>query len=88
MAGFSESFGYGQRSDQKDEPVRSTERQGLLIAACGFSTFSFGDAVIKTMSGIFQTPAAGSLRFAIATAVLGVLLVMKEGAGALRMPRP
>lgn len=88
MAGFSESFGYGQRSDQKDEPVRSTERQGLLIAACGFSTFSFGDAVIKTMSGQWSALAAGSLRFAIATAVLGVLLVMKEGAGALRMPRP
>jgi drug/metabolite transporter (DMT)-like permease len=68
--------------------VRNSEREGLLIAACGFSTFSFGEAIVKSMASQWPALAAGALRFCIAAIVLGILVLVKEGLGAFRMPRP
>lgn len=61
-------------------------RAGLLYAIAGFSILSMGDAVIKTMSGVWPAIAVAALRFAFGAIGLSVMLVVNEGWRAL-MPR-
>jgi drug/metabolite transporter (DMT)-like permease len=68
--------------------VEHSERSGLLIAVAGFSTFSVGDTIIKTIGGAWPGIAVAALRFAIATLVLGTILALREGRAGFVMPRP
>lgn len=63
-------------------------RDGLLIAVVGFSTFSVGDTIIKTIGGAWPGIAVAALRFAIASVVLGAILAIREGRAGFIMPRP
>ncbi len=68
--------------------MQHLERGGVLIAVMGFSMFSVGDAIIKTIGGAWPGIAVAALRFAIAATVLGTILALREGRAAFVMPRP
>lgn len=67
---------------------RASHRAGLLYALAGFSLLSCGDAVVKSMAGQWAPTAIGALRYVIGTIGLGVLLLVREGPQAFRMPVP
>lgn len=68
--------------------MRQTERAGLLYALAGFALLSVGDAVIKTMAGLWSPVAIAALRFCMASLGLGVILLAQEGAAAFRLTLP
>lgn len=59
--------------------MHETERSGILLAVIGFAILSVGDAVIKTMAGIWPVLAVAALRFSIGAIGLAALLLVKEG---------
>jgi drug/metabolite transporter (DMT)-like permease len=63
-------------------------RSGLIFALGGFAMLSCGDAVVKSMAGLWSPPALAALRYAIGAAVLGLLLLWREGRGGFAMPQP
>ena len=65
--------------DVPPSTMRQTERSGILIALCGFALLSVGDAIIKTMSGEWSPLAVATLRFALGSAGLSILLAANEG---------
>ena len=65
-----------------------SERSGLLLALAGFACLSFGDAIIKTMSGEWSPIAVAALRFTFGAAGLSVLLYRSEGGRAFAPSRP
>lgn len=68
--------------------MRQNETLGLAFALAGFALLSCGDAVIKTMTGLWQPGAIAALRYTIGAVGLGGLLWWREGAGAFTMPHP
>ena len=68
--------------------MQQSERSGILLALSGFALLSVGDAVIKTMAGEWSPLAVATLRFAIGSLGLSVLLALNEGAPAFRPQRP
>lgn len=63
-------------------------RTGLLLAIAGFATLSVGDAMVKSMAGMWPAIAVAALRFAIGAIALGALLLWQEGTAGLRPRRP
>jgi drug/metabolite transporter (DMT)-like permease len=63
------------------------ERAGLLFVLAGFSTLSIGDAIVKSMPGMWPAPAIAALRYLVGTMFLAVLLARSEGVRALALPR-
>ncbi len=53
----------------------------------GFATLSFGDAVVKTMTGLWPPTAIAALRYVLGASGLIVLLWAREGRGAFRVPK-
>lgn len=68
--------------------MRQTERAGLLYALAGFALLSVGDAVIKTMAGLWSPVAVAALRFCLAAVALGAILWAREGAAGFRLAKP
>lgn len=68
--------------------MHHNERSGFLIAICGFAILSVGDAVVKSMAGVWPATAVAALRFAIGALALGALLVARQGWAALWPARP
>ncbi|MBN8484837.1 MAG: DMT family transporter [Sphingomonadales bacterium] len=68
--------------------MRQSDRTGLLFALAGFATLSLGDAVIKTMAGLWSPVAIAALRFSMAAIGLAALLRWREGAGGFRLAAP
>lgn len=68
--------------------MRQDERTGLLLAVCGFALLSCGDAVIKSMAGMWSPVAVAALRFAMGAAGLSLLLLRSEGRAAFRPTHP
>jgi drug/metabolite transporter (DMT)-like permease len=67
--------------------MHQSDRAGLLYALAGFCILSIGDAIIKGMAGEWPAPAMAATRYVVGTALLAVMLVRNEGAGALHLPR-
>jgi len=63
-------------------------RKALLFALIGFSTLATGDVVVKSMAGEWPASGVASLRWLIGAAALAAITSARQGAGALRMPRP
>jgi drug/metabolite transporter (DMT)-like permease len=61
---------------------------GFLIAVAGFATLTCGDAVIKSMAGLWPVPAIAALRFALAVPLLAMILLIKDGRPAFAVQRP
>lgn len=55
------------------------ESRGLLFTLAGFVMLSLGDAVIKTMSGLWPPSAIAALRYVFAACGLVVILLAREG---------
>lgn len=65
------------------------ESRGLLLALLGFVSLSLGDAVVKSMAGLWPPTAIALLRYCLGAAGLVLLLVHKEGPRAVfQPPRP
>jgi drug/metabolite transporter (DMT)-like permease len=73
---------------REGEVVQHSERGGLFIAVLGFSMFSVGDTIIKTIGGAWPGIGVAAIRFSIATVVLGTILAIREGRAGFVMPRP
>ena len=69
-------------------PPQQNVRAALLLAIAGFATHSVGDAVVKTMAGQWPGTAVAMLRYTAAAAALALLVGLREGRGAFRMPKP
>jgi drug/metabolite transporter (DMT)-like permease len=68
--------------------LRQNERAGLFFALAGFAVLSLGDAVIKSMAGLWSPVAVAALRFTIAAVGLGAFLLLREGAAGFRLAQP
>jgi threonine/homoserine efflux transporter RhtA len=64
------------------------ERTGLLFALAGFALLSVGDMIVKSLAGEWAPSAVAALRYSLGTIGLGLFVVLREGPGVLRMPRP
>lgn len=64
------------------------QRAGLIYALAGFGLLSCGDAVVKSMAGMWAPTAIAALRYVFGMSGLAVLLLVKEGPRAFRMPVP
>ena len=68
--------------------MKQDDRSGILLALAGFALLSVGDAVVKTMAGEWSPLAVATLRFAIGSAGLSLLLAKFEGRRAFRPSHP
>lgn len=59
--------------------MKHDEATGLLLALAGFACLSFGDAVIKTMAGLWPPTAIAALRYGLGAIGLCALLAVREG---------
>ncbi len=60
--------------------------QALALATAGFALLSFGDAVVKTMAGLWPGTAIAALRYVFGMIGLSALLWWREGRGAFSVP--
>ncbi|SMF77293.1 DMT family transporter [Allosphingosinicella indica] len=63
-------------------------RSALLIALAGFTMLSVGDAVVKTMAGLWPGSAIAALRYCFGTVGLAALVAAKFGRAGFVFPRP
>lgn len=68
--------------------MQNHDTRGMLYALAGFLTLSIGDAVVKSMAGLWAPTAIAALRFALGAAGLSALLLWREGVPAFRPPVP
>ena len=61
---------------------------GFNLALCGFALLTCGDAIIKSMAGMWPAPAIAALRFSIAVPLLAIFVGSTQGVQALRVARP
>ncbi|WP_287446233.1 DMT family transporter [Altererythrobacter sp.] len=59
-----------------------------MLAVAGFATLSIGDAVLKSMAGLWPVTAVAALRFSIGAIALSAMLAYNEGAAGFRPARP
>ena len=62
--------------------------KGLLLALCGFAMLSIGDAIIKTIGGVWPGTAVAALRYCLGATGLAILLWRTEGVAGFTMPMP
>jgi drug/metabolite transporter (DMT)-like permease len=67
--------------------MQQSDRAGLLYALSGFCTLSIGDAIVKSMPGLWPAPAMAATRYFVGSAILASMLARAEGLSALRLPR-
>lgn len=65
----------------------SIRAPALLIALAGFGLLSVGDAIIKSVAGEWPGTALTTLRFAIGSVLIGLIVLVREGAPAFRVRR-
>lgn len=65
-----------------------TDRHALLLALAGFFVLSVGDAVVKTMAGLWPGSAIALLRYSLGAVGLAALVRGRYGADAFALPRP
>lgn len=68
--------------------LKQNESAGLLMAIGGFALLSLGDAVIKTMAGMWPATALATLRYAFGAVGLSAILLARQGPRAFVPPRP
>lgn len=64
------------------------QSSGFTLALTGFALLTCGDAIIKSMAGLWPAPAIAALRFSIAIPLLGLFVLASQGTGSLRVKRP
>jgi drug/metabolite transporter (DMT)-like permease len=68
--------------------VKSNTSSGLAFAFAGFALLSCGDALVKSMAGVWPGTAVAALRYGFGVLLLGSLLFVREGRNAFNIPRP
>lgn len=68
--------------------TRHTARTALLLALGGFLILSVGDAVVKTMAGLWPGSGIALLRYSIGAVGLALFVRWRYGRGAFALPRP
>ena len=63
-------------------------RFALILALCGFSILSVGDAVVKTMAGDWPGPAVSALRYSFGAIGLAIIVGAIEGRSGFLLPKP
>jgi len=58
------------------------------MALAGFALLTCGDAIIKSMAGMWPAPAIAALRFSIAVPLLASFVAATQGGQALRVAKP
>ena len=61
---------------------------GMALAVAGFVMLSLGDAVVKSMAGMWAPTAIAATRYALGAIGLSALLLVREGRAAFAMPHP
>lgn len=61
---------------------------GLLIGMAGYALLTSGDALVKTMNGLWPPTAIAALRYIFGALGIAALLTWREGRSALRFPDP
>ncbi len=61
---------------------------GLLFALAGYCLLSMGDAVVKSMAGLWAPTAIAALRYLFGAIGLGAILAIKEGRAAFSVVNP
>ncbi|MGL6352154.1 MAG: DMT family transporter [Aeromonas sp.] len=61
---------------------------GFLIAMAGFAVLTCGDAVIKSMTGLWPVPAIAALRFTLAIPLLAAIIFVTNGPNGFAVQRP
>jgi drug/metabolite transporter (DMT)-like permease len=68
--------------------VRHAPRRALMIALAGFTVLAVGDAVVKSMSGLWPGSAMAALRYLFGAAGLAALVALRFGRAAFVFPKP
>jgi drug/metabolite transporter (DMT)-like permease len=68
--------------------ARTSARTALLLALCGFSLLSVGDAAVKTMAGQWPGSAIAALRYLFGAAGLTALVAWRYGRAGFVFPKP
>ena len=68
--------------------MQRSESAGVLFALAGFMCLSVGDAVVKTMAGMWPPTAIAATRYLIGAIGLSALLFVRSGPTAFRPPAP
>ncbi|HET9428494.1 MAG TPA: DMT family transporter [Allosphingosinicella sp.] len=63
-------------------------RSALILALCGFSLLSVGDAVVKSMAGAWPGTAVSALRYSFGAIGLAAVVGAIQGSAGFVMPRP
>lgn len=80
---------YGARFRGQRRPLlEHGDRHGLLLALAGFALLSVGDAVVKSMAGLWAPTAIATLRYGLAAAGLSAMLWASEGRAGFVVRRP
>jgi drug/metabolite transporter (DMT)-like permease len=61
---------------------------GFTLALAGFALLTCGDAIIKSMAGLWPATAIAALRFSIAVPLLASFVLASQGKAALRVGKP
>lgn len=61
---------------------------GFTYALAGFALLTCGDAIIKSMAGLWPAPAIAALRFSIAAPLLATIVFASQGRQGFRLGKP
>jgi len=67
--------------------LKDNHRSALLFALLGFSLLSVGDAVVKSMAGMWPGTAIAALRYLLGAVGLGAVLMASEGRAGFTYPK-
>lgn len=68
--------------------LQDSHRSALIFALLGFALLSVGDAVVKSMAGMWPGTAIGALRYVFGAVGLGIVLLLREGPSGFAFPKP
>lgn len=60
----------------------------MLLTLAGFASLSLGDAVIKSVAGLWPSTGVAALRFTIGALLLGGMLLLRSGPSGFALPMP
>ena len=70
------------------QTLRHDDRIGLLYALAGFALLSCGDAVIKTMTGMWAPTAMAMTRYVLGAIGLSAIVAARQGRAGFAVPLP
>ena len=68
--------------------MKNSHRSALALALLAFALLSVGDALVKSMSGMWPGTAISALRYVLGALGLGSVLLAREGRAGFAYPKP